>query len=369
MKTIKMNWQRVGAAILFVMVWGLVSCGKKPEAVYDPSGEARPVRVLKLQGGTSWVERSYPGKTSAQDSVEISFEVDGKIMELPMRKGMRVARGDVLAKLDARDFENDLAAQKADYEKAVTELNRYRGLYEKDAVSQQELETRQRDKDVAEARMKIAQKKVEDAVLRAPFDGVVANKYVDNYQSVRTKEPIALIQNNEGVEVSISMPERDLAVVQTSKLESAAAVFDAFPGQSFELKLKDYETQADPVTQTFKVKFIMPNPAYLKILPGMSANVKVRLAAREGVPAAPGFAVPAAAVSPDAGGKPFVWVVDPADRTVHRREVVLGQVTGTENIQITGGLLENEMIAVSGIYQLRDGMKVTPRAAGEEMTR
>jgi RND family efflux transporter MFP subunit len=359
----------IGLFALFLLSGMLfVSCSKKEEQA--PVEEAaRPVRTMILQGGGEGIVKVYPAKTDAQDTVDVSFEVAGKVVELPIERGMRVERDQILAKLDDRDYQNDLAAKKAEWVKAQAELARYRKLYEDDVVSLQDLQIRERDLQVAEANMKIAEKAVQDTVLKAPFAGVVATKYVDNFQSVQAKSPVARIQNNEAIQAVINVPERDMTYGGRAALEKAAVRFDSFPSREFDLTLKEFETEADPVTQTFEVKFIMPNPSDVKILPGMSANVTLQFAAPIGREAGSSFVIPSAAVVSDTQGKPFVWIVDPKDQTVRKREVVLGEVTGTADVRITEGLQPGEVIAVSGIYQLREGMKVQPKEMGAEMTR
>jgi membrane fusion protein, multidrug efflux system len=355
-----------GVALMAAYV-ALCGFGKKQEEQPKPV-EERPVRVLTLQGGASGIVRSYPGKTEAKDSVDASFEIAGKIIEFPVKRGQAISQGDVIAKLDARDFENELAAKKSEFDKALTELNRYRELYEKDAVSRQELETKERNKDVTEANMKISEKRVQDATLKAPFSGVVATTYVDNFKSVQAKEPIARIQNNEAIEVVVYVPERDLSVLQTLNLKLAQAVFDAFPKEAFDLKLKEYETQADNVTQTFKVKFTLPSPKGIQVLPGMSATVTLQFEPKAGQEASSVFLVPSSAVMADESGKSFVWVLNESSQTVSRRDVVLGEVAGTEDVKVTGGLEPGMTIVTTGIRELREGMKVRPRAAEEKIT-
>jgi len=346
----------------------LSSCGKKEEEKFDPYAEARPVRTMTLEGGSGGFVKAYPGKTEAKDTVDASFEVAGKIVELPIQRGMQIEKGQTIAKLDAADFENKFAAEKAKFAKAEAELNRYRELYENDAVSLQELEIKERNRNVTEANKKIAEKALQDTVLKAPFAGVVATKYVDNFQSVQAREVIARIQNNEAIEVVIYMPERDIALAKTSELERSVAVFDTYPDREFPISLKEYETQADAVTQTFKVKFILPSPDDVRILPGMSANVTVNLQPKEGQVAPSSFIVPSSAVLPDASGRSYVWVVRPDDQTVEKREVVTGEVTGLEDIQIKDGLHPGEVIATAGVRHLREGMKVRPKEVGTKIT-
>jgi len=354
---------------LLILVTALcfTGCGKKEEKM-DPYAKARPVRTLTLEGGGAGVVRSYPGKTEAKDTVDASFEVSGKIIELPISRGMPIAKGQIIAKLDPRDFENDLSAREAEFVKAEAELNRYRDLYEDDAVSLQDLEIKERDLNVAEANMLIARKAFQDTVLKAPFAGVVAKKYVENFQSVLAKEEIARIQNNEEIEVVIYAPERDMAIMQSAELKQATGVFDAFPGREFTLTFQEAETEADAITQTFKIKFILPRPEGINLLPGMSTHVTLQFTPKAGQVSGSSFLIPSAAVMPDATGRSHVWVVSPTDSTVHKREVEVGEVAGTGEIQVLSGLKAGETIAVAAIRHLREGMKIVPREEGMKIT-
>ncbi|HXV27545.1 MAG TPA: efflux RND transporter periplasmic adaptor subunit, partial [bacterium] len=182
----------------------------------------------------------------------------------------------------------------------------------------------------------------------------------------QAKQAIARIQNNEAIEVIIYVPERDVAIGQASDVMFAKATFDAFPGKTFDLQLKEFETQADPVTQTFKVKFILPRPKDIQVLPGMSANVTVGVRPKEGQAPPSSFLIPSAAVSAGPEGKAFAWVVE-KDETVHQREIQLGAVSGTESIEVQGGLEPGERIVTAGVFHLREGMKVRPKAADEKL--
>jgi RND family efflux transporter MFP subunit len=138
------------------------------------------------------------------------------------------------------------------------------------------------------------------------------------------------------------------------------AVFDGIPGREFALTIKEFSTEADPNTQTFQAVLAMPQPEGFSILPGMTAMVWVEPAHTEAVSEAAVFIIPAAALFADEAGKSHVWIVDTTDNTVHRRAIQTAELTGSEEIRVVSGLEAGEMLAVSGVARLREGMEIRP---------
>jgi multidrug efflux pump subunit AcrA (membrane-fusion protein) len=124
--------------------------------------------------------------------------------------------------------------------------------------------------------------------------------------------------------------------------------------------MSELAAQADPRTQTYQATLIMPQPEGVNILPGMTALVSARVDAE--LDDAP-VVVPAVAVAGDDSGSAHVWVLDQDAMTVHKRDVTTGNLVGTDRIRIVNGLGDGEMIAVSAVSRLREGMAV--RKLGE----
>lgn len=341
--------------VLFIVSVALTGCGKKEEK-QEPV--ARPIKVMTLGTASGEGIKKYPGKVDADHTVDVSFEVAGQIINLPIQRGMNVEKGQLLAELNPTDFENNYKAKKAEFLRAEAELSRYRELYENDAVSVQELEIRQTDRDIAAANYKIAEKALKDTKLLAPFAGVISKKDVKNFESIVAKQSIARLQDLSMLEVNIHIPESDVAIKPSPESMSAFATFDTIPGRQFPLTIKEFETEADPVTQTFTIKFSMKPAEELKILPGMTANVTVLIDPKKGNPSITGILIPSTAVLPDASGHSYVWLVDPATQTVKKQAVTLGEMTGANSIQVLEGLKEGDVIATAGISSLTEGQKV-----------
>ena len=194
--------------------------------------------------------------------------------------------------------------------------------------------------------------------LKAPFAGVIAQRFVDNFQNVKPKQPILALEDVTQIEILIDVPENVVAVARSTEDEKIKAVaqFPTAPDKQYDLQFKEYATRADAATQTYQVVLQMPQPEDLNIFPGMSATVTLAL----GSSATPDSAIliPAIAVVAKPDGTSFVWEIDPNDMTVHQREVKVGSITGSETIRIVEGLKGGEKIAVAGVLKLQEGMQV-----------
>jgi RND family efflux transporter MFP subunit len=200
-----------------------------------------------------------------------------------------------------------------------------------------------------------AKNKLKYTYLRAPFDGVIARRYVDNFQEVRMKQPVVTLDDLSSVEILVDVPENLMAVIRAGEAEGVAE-FPSNPGKQYPVTLKEFATRADPTTQTYQVVLTMPAPDDIRVLPGMTASVSGKEAVRD--TAAEHIVIPAIAVFADESGKSNVWVVDPETMKVAERPVETGELTGSASIQILKGLNPGDQIAVTGVAQLREGMQV-----------
>jgi RND family efflux transporter MFP subunit len=322
------------------------------------------VRILELADVAGPRIREFPGEITASQNANVAFEVSGKLVDFPVKESQHVTRGQLLAKLDPRDFEAALEAAAASTRAAKADAERYRAMFRESVASEQQLEKAERNYDVFKAREETARKAVEDTMLRAPFGGVVARKLVDDFSNVQAKEPVVTLQTGADLEIEVNFPEQDFAriprganVDELNRGLTADVIVSAFPGRKFPAKLKEFATTADPVTRTFAVTFSFSAPDDVNVMPGMTAKISGYSAARS----TEGFAIPVEATAEDEGGRPYVWVVDPETMTVRQVYVTLGSLTGG-SVEVSSGLEAGAWLATSGMHQLREGMEV--RRAG-----
>ncbi|MEE9538533.1 MAG: efflux RND transporter periplasmic adaptor subunit [candidate division NC10 bacterium] len=336
-------------------------CSEKP---VEEGPVARPVKLLMIGGSDSgaWVE--YPGTIKAAQSADMGFEVSGRIIVRKVKEGERVKEGTVLARLDDRDYVARLDTAKANLRKAQADYRRGQSIYAEDpgAISKERLDGYRRAVEVYEAKLREAQKAVEDTVLRAPFDGVMARKLVDDFANVNAKDPVLVFQDDSHLEIQINIPERDVSGERhhetneevTARLEPKVVV-TSLPDRSFPARVKEVTTETDPVTRTFQATLIFDNPKNVGVFPGMTAKVRIRALQTRG--ASNRIAIPTHAAVADAKGNAYVWLVDPSSMTVNRRPVELGDMSGSD-VEVKSGLTKGDMIATSGVHKLREGMAV-----------
>jgi RND family efflux transporter MFP subunit len=364
--------------------------------------------------------RSFPGKIEASRKVELAFQVPGLIVNLPVREGQRVTKGEVIAQLRQDEFqarlkalqgqldqaraglralrsgerpeqqlrlESQVRAAEARLANARAELDRNARLARSNAVSRSELEASEtafrvaqedhkaarqmlekgtigREEDIEareaevrglEGRVVEANLQLEDTTLRAPYDGVIAKRFVEQQQNVKAKEPVVRFQDVDQIEVAVDVPETFMAAdFRSADVVELLAEFSGAPGLQFPVHITEVAQAADPTTQTFRVRAAMKAPPDVNLLPGMTATVT--LTYRRASILGDRILVPVSAVLKDATGEQVAWVVG-SDDTVARRPVKLGMATGGR-VEVVEGLEPGDRIAVAGATFLREGMKV-----------
>ena len=342
-------------AFCLILLPLLSACSEK--APPELEEVVRPVKVMIVGTGAGIGGRTFPGSVQATGQVDLSFRVGGPLIEFPVMEGDLVAKGQVLARIDPRDFHITLNAARAQLERTDADFRRYSALYEKDAVSKAQLDQARAAREVARASFDDAEAALDDANLRAPFAARVGATFVENFQDVVAKDAILSLVDVTSVDVLVDIPENLVASFRPEMIDSPLTVsFDAAPGKEFEVKVKEIAAQADPRTQTFRATVTLPQPEGVNVLPGMTADVTRHAAPDESQP----IVVPAVAVMADAAGRPYIWLVDSASNTLSRRMVETGALTGSDSLEIVSGLSSGELIAISAASRLRDGMKIQP---------
>jgi multidrug efflux system membrane fusion protein len=207
-----------------------------------------------------------------------------------------------------------------------------------------------------EAQVAAARNMVKDSELRAPFKGIVATRYVENFENVKKDEPIVSLQNLSDVEILVNLPETVLEKARQAGNVKAEASFASLPGKTFPLTLKEVTTQSDPQTQTYATKFRMERPAGAVLLPGMTAEVHFTLGAQ--LPAQNGsrvlFAVPSTSLTPKKEKVQSVWIINEKTMTVHAIPVTIVGFEGDKAV-ISGDLRVGTRIVVAGANFLQEG--------------
>lgn len=408
-------WRWLIAALIVAAVGGMTWAGlreKPPPATEVQFGKVKKAPITRTVTGA--------GKVEAATTVKISSNLSGDLLELPVKVGDTVKKGQVLAKLDRRRFEASvkqaaaaLSASKAEIatvqveiDRLTRELDRVQGLVDKGLASRAELERAGSDLQAAKARqaaqadraaqasavLEEAQNNLAKTTLYSPIDGNVIEVTREVGERVRgsdfNEDVVMTLAALHAMEVKIEVGEHE--VVHLRQGQRSDIKLDAFEGQGFEGTVveiaqkalirnagSEQETTSFPVTVALVAK---PDG----VLPGMSAEVRITADHREGALVVPVQAVtvrPERSLS-DTGanvegtglaaprkGEAFakvVFVVD-AEKRVKARRVKTG-ISSDTDIEILEGLTEGDEI-VEGPYrtlakELKDGDLVEPQKPG-----
>ncbi len=329
----------------------------------------RPVKSIKLGEAEDGSRRRFPARVFASRRAELSFRVPGKIVKMPVKEGDRVKKGDLLASLDPADYRIAVQDKQGQFKRAEADFRRAKLLVKQGHISRMDFDRLESSYTSSKAALKKAQQDLAYTKLKAPFDGTIARRYLENYEEVSARQPVFSLQSTTDIDVKFDLPEYLLLKIKRATSEEEVRqrrkreepfAFAYFGDQqkAYPLKFKEIATRADPRTRTFEVTFTMKSPQELTVLAGMSAEVVLEMSriygAEENI-----FYVPVTAVfsKPEDTKKTYVWLVNEETMQVESREVTAGEVQG-DSIEITSGLEGNERIVTAGVHHLHAGQKV-----------
>ena len=353
------------SALTFVFFL-LTGCSEqKPPPIPEVS---RPAKIFTVEGPDALLIRSFPGEVRASDVADLAFRVAGEIIEFPADRGTEVKQGDMLARIDPSDYQAAVNQMQAEYNLSVAQFKRSEELVGRDLISQAEYDQALARMKVNESNLARAQNNLDYKQLYAPFDGVVARRLAENYESVKAGQVILIVQTVKMVDVLVDVPEAIIARVERTQAnrnpKPVQVRFGSDAGNIYTAIYKEHETEADPATLTYKVTFSLPIPDNLNVLPGMSATVIADLSELFKREAANVTMVPIEAVF-SAEDQPLdsefkqVWLVDPDTMRVARHNIKVGQLSGNR-IAVMEGLSEGEMIIAAGVNAVEENMWVRP---------
>ncbi len=320
-----------------------------------------------VAGGESGAIRNFPARIEASRRADLSFRVNGTVSKVLVKEGNAVREGQLLMQLDATDYELALKDRRAQYENAQRNFNRAKELIGNGAISKLDFDRMQAQFTSTQAAFEQAEQNVAYTRLLAPFAGVIAKRYVENFEEVQAKETVLTLHDPDSLDVKINLPDvlvrsfRKSAPTQSANVPATVQ----FEGRDerFALTRKEVATTADKETQTYEVTFSMPSAPGLIILPGMSATVTLDLRAVTDGPSI--HWLPQTAVLGGADLSPKVSIYDNATGAVEGRSVSVGRLDG-DRIEVLDGLVDGDRVVSTGVAYLAEGMNVTLMPQNEQ---
>ena len=266
--------------------------------------------------------------------------------------------GQIVAEIDPLDFKWEYEAKKASFQTAEAQLQRAKKLLSKQAISKQEYESTEASYSNAKAAFEYAQNTLNQTKLRAPFDGFIQKKYVENYQKVQAGQGIVCLINPNKLQVVFTMPESNINYF--SSPYSVYVEFDNYKGVRFKAKVKEY-VEASPDGSGVPVYLYIDDPNFnlekYKVAVGFSCRVILNVDSESFTQGA--VLVPlAAVVADDANSDKYVFVYNGQSQKVERRKITESMLIGKDGVIVTDGLRPGEQVVSAGATRLVDGQQV-----------
>lgn len=400
----------------------ILVCGCKTETEVSL---IRPVRAIKVGDVAGINGAAFPGRARAADEVNLAFRVSGELEALHVEVGMVVKKGDVLARVDQRDFkaavdnadaqlqqaiarldamkiarpeeirkleaevreaEANLALAETEYDRNLESQRKLAGsvserdiertkaardrsaamldqtkesvLIAREGARPEDIRAQEAEVNSFEAKLLTANNNLLYTELVAPFDGAIAAKYVENFQTVQAGQVICRLLDTSKIEMVIDIPESKIALAPY--VTDLVAKFDAFPGVTISnAKITEIGTEASATTRTYPVTVLMEQPdesTGATILPGMAGRVSGTARLSEEVELA-GFVIPESAIFESNSGEKQVWLIDENQMTVHRSKPVTPSELDALGVRVKG-IEAGQWVVTAGVHYLDEGQKV-----------
>ncbi len=315
------------------------------EAIATPHEFADQIRVL--------------GVARSKRSVNITSNTTELITRVMFTDGQRVAAGAPLVELQAREEDADLIQARAQLAQAQREYDRFKLLAERGVAPRVTAEQAETALQSARAAVAASEARRGDRVLRAPFAGVLGLTSVTPGTLISPGSVITTLDDTSAIRVDFPLPERYLGVLQVGTPLIATA--DAYAGETFSGRIALLDTRVNEQTRAVIARAEFANPG-ARIRPGMMMRVAVQQGRRQSL------SVPEAAVQYEGQGA-FVYRIARGENgtTAQRVEVQTGAVEGGF-VEILSGLDNNDRVVASGLNRIQPGAPVTVGEANGQNT-
>lgn len=360
------------AYLLAVLAFALLAgCSAEPKgggtaapasgAPQRPQRPPVPVEVFPVEARTLRDAITIVGSLAPNESVDLRFELSGRISEIIFEEGQQVEAGQVLVRLDDSELKAQLAAAKASFALALSNLQRVRQLVESRSRTESDLDRATSEHDRAAAEVRLLEVRLARTELRAPFSGTLGAREVSPGDFVSPNTPVTRIEDLSQMKVDFEVPERALP-----RLKVGAAFSLAVAGESLEGEVFFVSPVIDRSTRASNVKGIVRQPGE-RIKPGMFVTVALTLEARENA-----LVVPESAILARSGGLAVVVVREKEGESVADFLPVrlgLRERGIVEIIPVRGPLAIGEQVVASGVgaVVLLPGDRVMPRPLKAEL--
>lgn len=338
---------RTNFLFVFALVLILSACQENKEKQKEPP---TLVKTTKLKTHAPEIVQKYPARVKASKDIKLSFRVAGPIEQVSVDEGDFVEKGELLARIDPRDYKTQLKATEARHKEVKAEAERIMALHEKGKVSDNEYDKAVSGLEQISARYEAHQNELEDTRLTAPFAGHITEILFDSDETVDAGMPVVTMIDTQRCEIVTHLPADDY--LNRDKFKNFTCQTDEYPDKQWPLELKKIVHQAN-LNGLYQARFHLKSPDTNKMVPGMSAEVEINFKKEEKKL----YQVPSSSVF-ERFQKSHLWVVNTTTHTVQSHPVEIVRIYASGDAVIEADLGEGSIIISAGVHSLSEGQKV-----------
>ena len=315
----------------------------------------KPLVVQLAEVHLTSVSKAYefPATVSAVKSVDLKFEVSGRLIFEKLIEGSSVSKGQVLAKIDPAPFRRKVEESRIRHEDAIRDLKRIEEVFARNVASQRDLDNAKSKFSITKIALANAEQDLSYTTIKAPFDAIVGSRFIENNSYIRAGDNLANLQDRSQLYFTFDVPERIMTANSGNRNIEATAQIIGHKDQMFNIHYVEHKTTPDPITQTYQITFAIEGEVTNLFYPGSRALVKIKNKATT----TNALLVPINALIGDKTSGFNVWRFDQKSNTVKQLNVNVAQLMG-EYAVIEGGLNEGDKVVSAAVNQMREGLVV-----------
>lgn len=302
------------------------------------------VKVTRVSNSFLSEDKRYTGTVEESNGTFLSFPVMGTIKNFYVRTGERVVKGQIIASVDQTTLKNSYEVAKVSLEQVQDAYERLKILYEEKSLPEMKWVDMQTKLQQAKAMEKIARKNLKDCELKAPFDGIIADKKAEIGQNVAPGVPIVNLVSTRYVNVKVSVPECDINTIQIG--DRAKICVSAAGNVYLDGTLIEKGVVANPLSRSYDIKVAIENKENV-LLPGMITDVYIMNSGETSA-----IVLPANIIQVDNDNQTFVWVNQ--NGAARKKVVVCGEYT-SNGVVVESGISCGDEIIISGQHKICEG--------------
>ncbi|MDA8016953.1 MAG: efflux RND transporter periplasmic adaptor subunit [Thermoanaerobaculia bacterium] len=319
--------------------------GRSADMAGDTSVRGVPVELRRVERRPIALFFETQGTLEAENEVDLTARLGGPVLELHAEQGERVRQGELLAKIDDREIKAQLDVAEVRLSEAKQSYERVRKLHEQDLISRDAYDQALASYEAAQGERERLAVQLEYTRITAPFDGLVAERYVRLAQMVQNGSQLFRLVDFDPLLVPIRVPERELPRLRLG--QQAELRVEAYGERRFGAEVLRMSPVVDPASGTVEVTLEVNGEAVLR--PGMFASVFLEMDRRSDA-----LVVPKAALALDSLGSTMYVVRDGA---AQRRDLTIG-FRNDDLLEVVEGVEAGEMVVIVGQDGLADGTPV-----------